>query len=312
MSVKTKRKKVVLDDNPLRHNWLFVSLILLIPTITFLVFKVYVSAQMFTLAFQEFSDTGWVPVGFKNIAGALREFVDPSKEAYVAIMNSLLIWAVSLFIYLPVGLFFSYVFFKKMPGSFAFRIIYLIPQIVPVTVMTMVYKESLEAGGYMHAILGMVGIAPPADVGSWFQMDSSFNIVMLYSLWVGVGNHVLYFSGNMTRIPTEVIESARLDGVGFWREFFNIVIPLITPILTSMVIMNFSTITGYWMPVRLLTNGGPNNLSITIALKIQDTAMDIKWQGYSSALGVIFTIIMVPIVMCTRKLLDKLFPGVEY
>lgn len=307
------RKKKTADGSITRRGPWFVAANLTIPTICFFVFTVYLTIQMVIMSFQTMTVNGWEFCGFKNYAGTMEDFFLPGKEANVALINSLKIWVWHMVTTYPIAIFLSYVFFKKLPGHFAFRIIYMLPMVVPISVMTMVFTWAIDPSiGFMNHALAAVGIRQPVESGGWLGNDNAFNTVMIYALWSGAGGQVLYFAGNMSRIPGEVIESARLDGVGFWREFFQIVIPLIAPIINTLLVLNIGTVTSFWLPASLLTNGGAKGyMAKTIAYKIMDTAYGAN-AGLSSAMGVSFSLLMTPLVIGFRKLMDKLLPGVEY
>ncbi|MBR1967785.1 MAG: sugar ABC transporter permease [Clostridia bacterium] len=310
---RPSNKSKTADGSITRHAPWFVTANLAIPTISFFVFTVYLTIQMVVLSFQTMTIDGWAFCGFKNYVGTMKDFFIPGYESNMALINSLKIWVWHMITTYPFAIFMSYVFFKKMPGNFAFRIIYMLPMVVPISVMTMVFTWALDPSiGFIHNALSAIGIHQPVESGGWLGNDSAFNTVMVYAFWSGAGGQVLYFAGNMSRIPGEVIESARLDGVGFWRELFQIVLPLIAPIINTLLVLNVGTVTGFWLPSSLLTNGGAKGyMAKTIAYKIMDTAYGSN-AGLSSAMGVSFSLIMMPIVMGFRKLMDKLLPGVEY
>ena len=74
--------------------------------------------------------------------------------------------------------------------------------------------------GPINQIISFFGGTPP----SWFTSERlTLMLTMLYCLWVGTGYNILIFGGAMANINTEVIEYAKLDGVGMVRELFQVI-----------------------------------------------------------------------------------------
>ena len=93
-------------------------------------------------------------------------------------------------------------------------------------------------------------------------------------------------------IPTEMYESASLDGASFWQQLFYITIPAIKPIIL------FTTITstiGALQPSDepyTLTQGGPNYATITLGEYLYDNGFTYLKFGFASALGYVMVIII--------------------
>lgn len=73
------------------------------------------------------------------------------------------------------------------------------------------------------------------------------NTIWIYILpWAVNGWNVIVIRTNMQAIPSELIESAKLDGAGEWRTFFQIVLPLSTPILGTIGFLGFIGMWNEW------------------------------------------------------------------
>ena len=125
---------------------------------------------------------------------------------------------------------------------------------------------------------------------------------------------MLIFSGAMSRIPTEVIESARLDGVGPFRELVSIILPLVWPTITTAIVLQITGLFTASGPILLLVNG--THETTTISYWIYNK---INGDGYGgggmynlvSAAGLCFTAVAIPIVLSVRKFMSR-FEEVEY
>ena len=304
----------LLSKNPskkglLKGGKLFVALCLIWPTIHFLVFWVYIYLDTIGLSFKVLSEDGYRFAWFINYKNFINLMKDADSALYYGIINSLLMFLGNIFVLIPISVFVSYCFFKKIAGYQVFRVIYYLPNIVSIAIMTMIFRWAFDVKvGFMNKILGWVGIPQP-DLG-FFGENNNFRMVILYSWWVGIGYYAMLLSGSMSRIPTEILESARLDGANFFVEFIQIVIPLCASTISTLIIMGMGGIFTYFLPAMLLTNGQPNGHSTTIALEMTNAA---KANPPSSAtIGVISSCIAVPLVLSVKRLLEKFLPEVEF
>lgn len=87
-----------------------------------------------------------------------------------------------------------------------------------------------------------VVLLPMSQVLGWFNLaDSIWGLVIVHVL-VGLATTTLFFRNYYVGLPDELIRAAMLDGAGFWRIFWRIVLPLSTPILVVTLIWQFTAI----------------------------------------------------------------------
>jgi glucose/mannose transport system permease protein len=87
-----------------------------------------------------------------------------------------------------------------------------------------------------------VVLLPMSQVLGWFQLaDSIWGLVIVHVL-VGLATTTLFFRNYYVSLPDELIRAAMLDGAGFWRIFWRIVLPLSAPILVVTLIWQFTAI----------------------------------------------------------------------
>ena len=120
----------------------------------------------------------------------------------------------------------------------------------------------------------------------------------------------------MSRIPESVIESAKLDGVGFWRELFQIHIPLIMPTISVFLINSVMAVSAFYIQPMLLTGNttGPGSVyntvgwyMFTMAPKAQSSDMPLI-----STIGFILTVIVSVLIIVVKKITDKITPDVDF
>lgn len=122
---------------------------------------------------------------------------------------------------------------------------------------------------------------------------------------------MLLLGGALARIPVEIFESARLDGIGTFGEITKMVIPLIWPTMSTLLILQMTGLFSASGPILLFTGGEYKTSTIAFWIFAK-----VKYTGASAynevaAAGLIFTMIGVPIILGVRKLIE-LVPVAEY
>ena len=212
------------------------------------------------------------------------------------------------FFMFPLSLLFSYLLYKKLVGYKYFRIVFFLPSIISAVVMVTLYKEIIN-GPISEMYMKLTG----QNYLPLFLNSSEYALkfILIYQLWLGLAGNMIIYSGTMSRIPQEVIESAKLDGIGFWGELIYMVIPLIWPTISTMLLLNFVNIFGASGPILLFTQGDYETTTISYWIFEQSVSTNPDY-NYAAATGLVFTFVQLPIVFFVRWLTKKAGGGVEY
>ena len=296
----------------------FILVMLAIPDLHFLVFFVYINIDTVVLTFQEKTLQGdyvFLSQPFRNYT----EFFSTAFKSYSvfpkAVRNSIIFFLLNDVVIVPVSVVLTYFLYKKMPLANVFRIIFYLPSIISVVVLTMLYRFMFDSSiGLIDSALNALGLGHLIPQHGWMgTKESALGLVIVYCIWSGLGGNVVLLTGAMKRVPVEIIESGKLDGVGMFRELWSIIIPLIGTTLATLFMLGTTVIFTFFLQPKLLTNGGPNGETYTIAMYIVDNVKgDIGDLTKGATVGVICAIVGTPLVILTRKLLDKVFPVYEY
>ena len=143
-------------------------------------------------------------------------------------------------------------------------------------------------------------------------------MIIFYNVWIGFGINVLMFSGAMSGINDSVIESAQLDGVNIVQEFIYITVPMIWPTFVAFFVVGLTGIfTDQASLHTLFGDSERKSATIGYTLYVYTTKagliFDGKNQTYSvlSAFGLILTLIVAPLTLGLRWLLNKVGPSVD-
>ena len=299
--MKNDKKVLSIGKTLKTKRRIFIVCMLALPVLQYLVFFVYVNISSITMSFQVRTIDS-VKVSLGNYRRFFNEL--GLGEIGYAVRNSFWVGLNDLFL-LFISLILSYFFFKKIPGRGVFKVIFFLPQIISIVIFIMVFKYMFDPDmGIVNVILKSIGIT---DLPEWFAPASQWQmpLILLYCLWVGTGYNILIMGGAMANLPEEVIEYSRLEGVGMGRELFEIIIPMIWPTVSVGILGSITVMFTLFIQVDLMTSGGALHQSTTISYMINSIVRggtDLEW---ASALGVCFTIIAAPIIIITRKLLNK-------
>ena len=284
----------------------------IIPIVHALVFYFYLQFSGILLAFQNPKTEAFTMNNFKQVWLSI---TDPKGELFLAFGNTLKFYGLSL-IMLFANFFVAYFFFKKISGYKAFRIIFYLPAIISGVAMTTVFMEVIKPMGPLGKLLEMLfGYKMPKE--GLLSMDATaLGATMAYSVWVGFTGNVVLFSGSLSRIPTEVLEAAKIDGCGFWREACKITIPLVWPMFSTMLVLSVAGFTSASGAILLLTNGAHKTTTLNFWMFNQvyggGAVGGTGQYGIVSAASLLISCtLVIPLTLLTKKLTEKI-EAVEY
>ena len=299
-----------------RRDLVFVLCMLAVPLFNFLVFWLWPNFRSIMIAFEVPTVEGFTFYNFERFINELTSDVT-GPMLWKQIDNSFIMFVVGTFVNLPLVLFMSYVMFKKVRGYKVFRVLFYLPSIIGGTVMSQIFKSMVAVRGPIHSVLVAAGVEFNQYAGLLGAEETGMLMMIIYTLWTGVGSNMIMFTGAMNRVPQDIFESARIDGIGFFREFFDIILPLIWPTVTTMVVFSMVGVFSNAGIVMLLCpdNTACSNIGwyiLRFTLGADSTASVYDGLSYPAAVGFIFTLINLPLVFGTKWIFDRVGKNVEY
>lgn len=275
------------------------------PIVCWFIFYLYTNLNMIVMAFQT-PKGAWT---WQNFVSFWDNLSATDGSLRIAVWNTFLYFLLANAVILPIGTLIAYFLYKKVAGYKFFRVAIFLPSIIPGVVMVTVFKEIISPVGP----LGKTGWIP--SLGFLGQDSTATPTVLFYTFWTGFSSIMLLMSGTMARIPTEVMEAAKLDGCGPFREFRSLVIPLIFPTLTTQLIFGLTGLFSSSGPILLMTGGAhkTTTLSYWIFENVYGSTGATAADAYNivSATGLVFTVSLFPIILLVRFLVNKV-DAVEY
>ena len=253
-------------------------------TILFFIFMIVPTLNVFRMSLFErgaYSPTETF-VGLQNFQTL---FAD--AKFIKAMQNTILLIVVVTIITFALALVFAGILTReKIKGSNFFRVIFYIPNILSVVVISGIFSAIYKPdNGLLNSIIGLfTDLTNPI---LWKGESLVMVSLIIAMIWQAVGYYMVMYMASMAAVPLDIYESASIDGAGRMRQFFQITIPLIwTNIRTTLTFFIISTINMAFLFVKAMTSGGPNGVS-EVALSYMYGQKDAGLYGYSMAIGVI-------------------------
>ncbi len=185
-------------------------------------------------------------------------------------------------------------------GKLLMRLAYYIPTVTSLVLVAIVWKWVFNPEfGAMNMLLDQLGL-PRLQ---WLQSDK---LVMpslaMVAIWHGLGYWILIYLAALQGISRELYESASVDGASLWRKIWHITLPQLRPIMLVVLIMSVIAASQLIVEPMVMTEGGPNNASLTLSLYIYFTAFR-QWDiSYAAALSVILFVVLMVVTYVQLRL----------
>lgn len=277
-------KRLRLRRSP-RRRGLAAFLFVLPMVLAFVYFSWFPIIRSLFLSFQQTNLVEYQWVGFDNFRTL---FEDPL--VWTATRNTLYFAALALVIGFPTPLFLAVVMSELRRGAGVFRVIVYLPVALPPVVAALVWKWFYDTDyGLFNQVLGLVGLGP----WSWLQShESAMPSLVLMATWAGAGGTVLIYLAALTGVPSELYEAAEIDGASILRRIWHVTLPQLRGILLLMMLLQLIGTVQVFTEPFVMTDGGPEDSTVTILLLIYRYAFINGDYGTATALSLVLAIVL--------------------
>lgn len=175
-----------------------------------------------------------------------------------------------------------------------FRVAAYYPNIIPSIAAVMIFTFFFGTGnsGVLNILLAKIGVGPVNFLTS--EKWVIFWIVVAMT-WKAAGSTALVYMSSISGISPDLYEAATIDGASPLRRFFSITIPTILKTGKTMLILQILAVFQILYEPMMMTNGGPNNASISIMELVYDLAF--KQMKFSQAAALSVEVCLILIVL---------------
>lgn len=316
MNTAASAEKKKFKLNRTTRKYIFIAELIIIPVINFIIFWVYVNFDTILLTFKRFDvpTASYVWRWFDGYISVFKSMIlggDPGEfNAFVNSFRAILINVIIL----PVTFVISYSFYKKIRFRKFFQVVFFLPNIISLVVLCMMVRHMFSSDfGPIALVIEKITGHPTDWLG--YNSDKMWGIITVFCIWAGLGGNTVILCGAMQRIPEDIIEAARLDGIGFLREAWSIVLPLVMPTVgVFMIGVVTSPLSFTLQPMLIAVNPGIDNKFMTIGWYIF-TSVDTGGSGnmiQAATIGMMFSMLLLPVIIAVRILVKKFTPDVQF
>ncbi len=201
------------------------------------------------------------------------------------------------------ALFLAVVADRLIKGSGLYRTLLIWPYAVAPAVAGVLWMFMFNTRvGVVSWYLGQLGY----DWNHVLNDGEAMGLVVIASAWGRISYNFLFFFAALQSVPRSVIEAAAIDGAHFWRRFFGIVLPLITPTAFFLLVVNvvyafFET----FGVIHTITSGGPQQATTILVYKVFSDGFVGQDLGSSSAQSVILLFVVGLLTVIQFKYVEK-------
>lgn len=279
-----------------RERWFY---LLIAPWLLGLVvFQAAPIAGATALAFAEWAP----PLPIEWVGGANFEAMVRDQRFWQALGNTLVYGLGTVIPGLALGLGLALLLRGQRRGGAILRGAVFLPAVVAGVATALVWGWILNPRfGLLNALLGLVGVQGPA----WLQDPGwAMPALIVMGLW-NVGVNVIVYLAALNAVPRELHEAAALDGAGRVGRFRHVVWPALTPVTFYLAIVNAIGAFQVFTPTYLLTSGGPDGSTLTLALYTYQNAFAYGRLGYASALAIAVVVGLVALTALQFRLAGR-------
>jgi len=204
----------------------------------FVIYPIFSAAR---ISFYRWNGIGEkVFVGFNNY---VELFSNPVlfNQLLNALKHSLMLFILTIFIMIPLQIIYAYMIYSKTKGYNVLRTVIFSPQFISTPVIVFLFTLLLDGNiGLVNELLTKVGLESLAQ--PWLGMPSvGIYVVWLMISWAGFGVGMMYFIAAMNMISDDSIEAAYMEGAGYWKRLWLIVIPQIKNTIINLTLISYIT-----------------------------------------------------------------------
>lgn len=284
-------------------------------------FLVFTIGPMLSSLYFSFTDYNIVDpprwVGLENYArifsGIPQYFAtgDPRQLGDPIFWKSLQVTIYFASLALPLNLIFSFVLAfllnQKIPGVNIWRTIFFLPSIIAGVAVTLLWVRILNPRmGMLNSFLqNVLQIHNPPG---WLQdPDWAVPALVIMSLW-GVGGSMIIYLAGLQGIPTDLYDAAKVDGANAWHRFWNVTLPMMTPVIFYNLVLGMISTFQYFTEVYVATStmlgglGSPQRSTLFYNIYLYQNAFRYFDMGYASTMAwILFLIVLLLTALIFRS-----------
>ncbi len=231
------------------------------------------------------------------------------KGSFLIALTNTVIFAVSaVAVELALGMILALAANRVTKGAGIFRVLLILPLMVSGIAVALVWKVLLDPTfGIINMVLGTLGLPQPNWLGS---PDMAMPSLVMVETWWQTGFVFIILAAALKSLPEEPFEAARLEGANGWQMFRHLTLPMLKPVIVTVVVFRLIDTLKVFDLVFGLTGGGPLRRTEAVQTLAYQTAFKFSNFGEAAATVVVFAALIYAICMAYGAL-DRREEGAE-
>jgi multiple sugar transport system permease protein len=237
-------------------------------------------------------------VGFDNY----RKIATDDRLFWTTVKNTLYYVIASVPLQMIIGLGVALLLNQRVRWVAFWRTAFYLPVMVPYIVSSVLFVWIFEPQvGVLRFFLEAVHLESPL----WLQSETwSKPAIVLLSLW-HMGSYMIIFLAGLQGIPESFYEAAAIDGASALSKFFNITIPMLTPVILYNLVVGIINSFQVFTFAYVMTQGGPLNSTMFYVYYIYQRGFQFFEMGYASAMAMLLFLTVLVITVALFKWSNK-------
>jgi ABC-type sugar transport system permease subunit len=219
-------------------------------------------------------------------------FSSTNNWFYLRVIGKTLAYGiVILTLNIVVGFAVALVLNQPLKGKGIFRTMWYLPGVFSGAVIALLLRIYLQPSSYglMNILIGRFGFGQVDWINHPIWMPI---ITVLFTVWQGIGGTVLFFLAGLQSVDENLYDAAKIDGANGLQLLFNITIPQMVPVLLFITVTGLVGSMQMWEVPRLITGGGPSELTYTLVWSIQNDAFGALRVGLGTAQSLVLFVML--------------------
>ncbi|KAA8785677.1 sugar ABC transporter permease [Paenibacillus amylolyticus] len=276
------------------YGWAY--LFILAPVLLFLVFTLYPVLTALVMSFQKYNIMNSTWVGLDNYERLVKD-----ETFWKSIKNTVIFTLGTVPVNILITFVLSYFIFQmKSKWQTFFKATLYLPAVASGVTISIVWLAIFDPtdSGLLNRFLSFFGLDPIIWLGQ--SGTALFSLILMN--WLGShGAGIILYLAAMGGIPKSLYEAADIDHASGWTQFSKITWPLLKPTTLYLLVTGVITSFQVFISVYLMTQGGPNFATTTIAYLIYETAFKFYEFGLASAQSFVLAVIIIVISVIQFK-----------
>lgn len=236
-------------------------------------------------------------VGFQNYRDLVHDDV-----ARQSVINSFVFTFWSIVLHLGLGLALALAVNRSISPVLRYflRTAYFFPLLISWAAVALMWLYILDPSfGFFSYYARKLGWNPPPFLVSphW-----AMPALIMVDLWRTLGFTFIILLAGLQGVPRQLHEAAMIDGASALNRFWNVTIPMLSPTIFFVLVMNFIGAFQIFEPMFIMTNGGPGDRTISIVMHIYETGFRSFQMGLASALAMIVFIVIMLVTLIQLRI----------